>query len=434
MKEYSEYSKSLQQLAVRVLAGSSLEQEPDAIKASLDGAPSKFARQLISIEKRRASGIFFTASKLARFLLKEIDFSKQRRSFFDPACGVGDLLVAASSTLPICETIEGTIELWGQHLAGTDICSEFVIAAKARLVLAALARGAKSSGSSRRRRLSSLFPKIRVDNGYDSIHASDNNAVILLNPPFPLVNPPHECTWGTGKVSEAALFLHRCLEVVSPSTEIIAILPEVLRTGTNYEAWRSEVSQLADIKKVKVYGQFDQWTDIDVFLLVLRSSRRKAGGLVRWWHGSSEKSILGEYFDVHVGSVVPHRDRRIGKEYAFVQARMLPQWTIVNRINSRRRFSGTVFTPPFVVVRRTSRPGDSPRAIGTIVAGRRKKVAVENHLIVLTPKDKKLESCTRVLNILLNSKKTEKWLDQRIRCRHLTVSALKELPIRGYAQ
>jgi hypothetical protein len=91
-----------------------------------------------------------------------------------------------------------------------------------------------------------------------------------------------------------------------------------------------------------------------------------------------------------------------------------------------RRFAGTTYQPPFVVVRRTSRRGDRHRAIGTIIAGHG-PVAVENHLLILQPRDGSVRSCRRLLRVL-RSPRTDEWFDQRLRCRHLTVAAMLELP------
>ena len=66
------------------------------------------------------------------------------------------------------------------------------------------------------------------------------------------------------------------------------------------------------------------------------------------------------------------------------------------------------------------------RAIATIITGK-EEVSVENHLIVLIPHDLSLESCKELM-LRLRSKETDEWLNERIRCRHLTVSALNELP------
>jgi hypothetical protein len=91
-----------------------------------------------------------------------------------------------------------------------------------------------------------------------------------------------------------------------------------------------------------------------------------------------------------------------------------------------RRFSTEPFIPPFVVVRRTSRVGQSHRAVGTIVTGS-EPVAVENHLLVLIPRHSSLPKCRDLIRVL-RSGQTNEWFDRRIRCRHLTAAALRQLP------
>jgi hypothetical protein len=82
--------------------------------------------------------------------------------------------------------------------------------------------------------------------------------------------------------------------------------------------------------------------------------------------------------------------------------------------------------PPFVVIRRTSSPSDKFRASGTIIAGK-KAVAVENHLIVIRPKNSTLKDCNELLK-LLKSEQTNNFLNERMRCRHLTVGIVKKIP------
>jgi hypothetical protein len=79
------------------------------------------------------------------------------------------------------------------------------------------------------------------------------------------------------------------------------------------------------------------------------------------------------------------------------------------------------------VVRRTSSPSDPHRAVATVVLGKR-PVAVENHLIVLLPKNKTLRACRQAMR-LLRDDSTDKRLDRTMRCRHLTVEAVASLPI-----
>ena len=176
-----------------------------------------------------------------------------------------------------------------------------------------------------------------------------------------------------------------------------------------------------------MHGRFDKWTDVDVFILTLsKTNSKKSVGRI-WWKSikKAHQGRIGDRFKVHVGAVVPHRDLQKGPCVAYVHARTLTPWREVKRIGERRKFNGTLFEPPFVAVRRTSRPGDK-RAIASIVRGKR-KVAVENHLIVLFPKRKTIGECRKLVQVL-KSAETDRWLNKRIRCRHLTVQALQELP------
>ena len=100
----------------------------------------------------------------------------------------------------------------------------------------------------------------------------------------------------------------------------------------------------------------------------------------------------------------------------------------VTDLQERIQCNEKSFRPPFVMVRRTSRPRDRFRAAGTIIAGKQ-DVAVENHLLVLMPKDRTLRSCRALLKVLQHPGSSD-WLNRRICCRHLTVSSLRELPWR----
>jgi hypothetical protein len=80
-----------------------------------------------------------------------------------------------------------------------------------------------------------------------------------------------------------------------------------------------------------------------------------------------------------------------------------------------------------VVIRRTSRPGDAYRATATVIGGE-SPIAVENHLLVCEPKDRKLATCKKLM-LQLKTDAVNKYLNGRIRCRHLTVQAIEELPL-----
>ncbi len=221
-----------------------------------------------------------------------------------------------------------------------------------------------------------------------------------------------------------------CVTRSEPGTRIVAILPDVLRSGSRYEKWRSLFQQRIDLTKIEVVGQFDRHADVDVFIAVgVIRKTTKVNGKANWipYEKGHGRTISGK-FDVSVGAVVSYRDPHRGPWYPFIHARGIPAWEVVSSISHHRRFMGRTFEPPFVVVRRTSRPGDKNRAVGTIISGR-SSIAVENHLLVLQPRDVSLAACHKLLCLLRESATSER-LDRRIRCRHLTVSSLRELPWR----
>ncbi|MFI6652835.1 transposase [Streptomyces sp. NPDC050529] len=78
----------------------------------------------------------------------------------------------------------------------------------------------------------------------------------------------------------------------------------------------------------------------------------------------------------------------------------------------------------------TSRPGQGSKGgssgAGVLVVGD-EPMAVDNHLIVAGPKSAGIDRCRELLRVL-ERPETAKWLDERIRCRHLTVTAIRSLP------
>lgn len=149
-----------------------------------------------------------------------------------------------------------------------------------------------------------------------------------------------------------------------------------------------------------------------------------------WWSPPALGGVsVGDRFDVRVGTVVPHRDKDAGQLSPYLRARELPIDGEYKPGNVQRRHEGKRFRPPFVVVRRTSRPDASApsRLAPTLIRGK-EPVLVENHLIVCAPRDRKLASCEDLIEAL-TARTTTKWLDQRLRCRHLTVTAIRDVPL-----
>jgi hypothetical protein len=155
-------------------------------------------------------------------------------------------------------------------------------------------------------------------------------------------------------------------------------------------------------------------------------SRREANATASWTAKHLGGS-LADVCEVSVGALVAYRDPGLGPWRAYVDARSrsgVPEMTPL----TRRRFAGSVTMPPFVVIARTNRParGSGPRVQATVMRGER-PIAVENHLLVLTPHDHTVRGCRAVVEILESPRATA-FLDGRLRCRHLTVGAVGEIP------
>ncbi|HZV74956.1 MAG TPA: hypothetical protein VFF79_14670, partial [Conexibacter sp.] len=136
---------------------------------------------------------------------------------------------------------------------------------------------------------------------------------------------------------------------------------------------------------------------------------------------------LADVCDVSVGSLVAYREPLLGKRRAYLDARNRGSERYVIPIEERP-FRGRVVRPPFVVIGRTNAParGFGPRLRATIVRGDR-PVAVENHLLVLDPHDKTLRGCRAIVRTV-EAQRATTFLDARLRCRHLTVGAVEEIP------
>jgi hypothetical protein len=339
---------------------------------------------------------------------------------------MGDLLLAAADIIPLGKTLPKTLKRWGRQLAGTDLHPEFIEGTKARLVL--LARQRHGNDAPSVESYKELFPNIRIGNGLGRCAQYRLATHLLLNPPFGLVNAPANCKWAGGRVSEAALFVTTALERATPGTEILAILPDVLRSGSFTERWRNRVEELSHVHMVEPYGIFDESADVDVFLL--RLIRRKGADdtdVEPWRAGVQQaKTTIADFFDVHVGRVVPHRDEQVGPRRSYIHPRCVPTWTVMKNFSETRKHSGLVYKPPFTVIRRTSRPGHPYRATATVIGGK-KPLVVENHLIVCEPFDRKLATCKKLMQHL-KSEAVNKYLDARIRCRHLTVDSVRTIP------
>ena len=393
-----------------------------------NGETASALRRLIPLDVRKQAGMFFTSAEIAEKVAKRLSpLLKTGVDIFDPACGAGNLLVACCQYLPCGKSFYDTVRIWSELMKGCDLFPEFIRAARLRLVITAANRHAKENINLGEISTENLFLGLKIGDAF-SLGAAPSKCVVI-NPPFGYMTAPEDCGWGNGKIQIAGWFMERLLQMASEGQHLVAVLPDVLRSGTRYERWRDMICSLVSKISIEPAGRFDTDTDIDVFIVHLiagggRKHSTKWPDIPPTNKGLTMK--VSDHFEIHVGSVVPHRDPIEGESYPYIHARTAVPWQTLERISERRQSIRKVFSPPFVVVRRTSSPSDKHRCVGSIV-NESQEVAVENHLVVLLPKDGSLESCRWLLDSLMYSA-TDEWLNHRIRCRHLTVSALRDLP------
>jgi hypothetical protein len=389
----------------------------------LNGAPYKAFRQAIDLADRRDAGTFFSgpaiAARLAGMLWSELP---DHAVVVDPTCGMGDLLLAYADRLPIADTLEETLAAWGECLGGLDLRSDLVRMTKVRLVMLARARGGFGGLLNG---IDDIFPMIQVGSALSGSPILAKADGFLFNPPFGQTTPNISPPWSAGQINAAALFLDALLEGPTSPKPIAAVLPEVLRSGSRYGRFREHLAVKGLAGTFQSLGRFDAWTDVDVFVTLLKPS--EAGGV---WPDpvTIGGATVGSGFTVRVGAVVPHRHENVGPERPYLCAKTTTAWDNGFIPTSSRAFAGTVFKPPFVVIRRTSSPSDRHRAVGTVIIGAQ-DVAVENHLIVAKPLKGGVAACRELL-IVLKSSETSEHLNRMLRCRHLTTGAVAAIPWR----
>ena len=390
----------------------------------LNGRAGQMCIELLKPATQRSLGAFFTPSAMAaRFAAEVSEFDPSYSVAFDPACGAGDLLLHLAAQLPIARTASQTMNLWSSRLLGRDLSREFVSAARLRLLLLAVARGAQLDGAPSV--LASKLRGIKVGDGLNVVKPYRLATHVVMNPPFGVVSAPDNSKGRRGSTTAAALFVDRAVVLCRPGTRVAAIVPEVLRTGTSYQIWRDYISSRTRSNCTRSLGRFSSHADVDVTLKLWTVTEETNRLCAKRKESRITRPCVGDKFAVTVGPVVPHRHAENGKEHAFLHTRNAAAWRHIRRINERRHFEGRLCKPPFVVIRRTSRPGDRFRATASLVLGAR-PIAVENHLLVATPRRGGVSICTRLLR-LLRTEAVNRALDRSMRCRHLTTASVLEL-------
>ncbi len=365
---------------------------------------------------KKALGAFFTPDEMATELCAGASGRIQAGApTIDPAIGDGQLLLAAAAHLPTRNTLDATMEAWGKVLYGGDIEASFVHAARKRLIAAA----AKRVGEHAPKDVPlDWLPGIRLQD-FAAREDLGEFDVFLLNPPF-----THErakaLKWASGKVNTAAVFVHRIAEHATPGSAVSAILPDVLRSGSRYEAWRKSIDHLMPSSSISPWGAFDDDTGVDVFLGDFQVGH--SGPSRAWTPPPGESHRLEQSFNLKVGPLVDYRAPKEGKVVRYLDRDWIRDGTI-----HKRKFRGPLIDGPFVTVHRTSAPRDTPRLRARTMA-ESGSYAVENHLITVKPRSGQLRDCERLVK-WMQTKSIREWVNERAACRHLTIRLLRNLPL-----
>lgn len=390
----------------------------------INGEPQVFVSSVLDRKSRRQDGIFFSGKAWAARLADMVNLAGCQR-FVDPSCGTGDLLLEIANRLPLRDCPRETIRDWSEKLVGTDIHEPFVRIAWGRITALAVLRHERDKFAP----LSAqdlLIPRSwGVKNGLIDAPSLRPNDCVIMNPPYHRTKV-YDSLICEGSITSAAVFLENALIAAPAGVIIIALVPDVIRSGSRYQKLRDLISSKAEIKSFEPVGEFGPEADIDVAILFAKTKNDSRSQQSYHFVSPSKFKTVGNLFHVHVGSVVPHRTPTSGHWRPYLTVASVSPWEELMKRPKKRRFSAAPFKGPFVVIRRTSSPSDKQRARASLVTIS-DDIYVENHLIVCQPKDGRLETCRELVDVL-SRKSTDDWLNYRIRCRHLTVGAVAEIP------
>lgn len=399
----------------------------------LNGHPAAAISDILGRPRRRLQGIFFSGPQWATLIARALPVDRCDR-ILDPACGIGDLLLAVARELPLGPTLQDTLQAWSVRLAGSDLHASFLELAWLRLQALAMERHGMAHP---RLQLATACPtSFRVANALKESWALRAGDGLVMNPPFQAIAAPRGTVTSAGRVTAALPFLERAVGHAPPGIRVVALVPEVLRSGSRYGRLRDWLSQRCDGLRFEAHGLFSEEANIDVALLVAttRAPSSPKGTPVPLAAPTmtfvaepvAPGRRLGDVCTVRVGAVVPHRTLKNAPRQPYIAVADISPWT---ETTPRREagYRATAHKPPFVAVRRTSGPKDKERIRATVVKGKQ-PILVENHLLVLKPHKDTLAACRELME-QLRQPHTHDWLNQRIRCRHLTVGAVCEIPL-----
>lgn len=423
MESFIYYNQHLREAALK-LSNDSLSLVKDEILSTKDA--QQYLRDNENINTLRASGVFFTGDALSSECASYIEKDYEELRVLDPCCGTGNLLVAVAKRLEMGNGLAETLVIWNEKLHGFDIFEGFVEATKLNIIIEALKRGAISDGYALEQYLT-ILSNIRCIDSLKDVSYELSFTHILMNPPYNLSIIDNYNHWKSGKVNLAAVFVDHYITLSKEGTRLIAILPDVLRSGSRYDNWRSFIQKKLSAEII-LRGKFDSKTDVDVFILV--GTITKSGCDIKW-NGTKvnyPRTTISDYFSVSIGKLVPYRDPLIGDSHKYIYPKGMTNWSEIKSdlLLDTIKHSSKPILPPFLVIKRTSSPKDKNRAVAQLITGKL-PVFVENHLIVVKHSCSNLEACRKLL-MYLRTDEVNAFLNDFIRCRHLTVKSIKMIP------
>lgn len=418
---------SLSSFATTLMSAGSPDDETMSEKLVSDlmnGHATDFVYSTLSLADRRKHGIFFSGPAWAKKILSGQKMARWQR-FIDPSVGVGDLLIEVCNYLPLEGSPSKTIEDWAGRLVAIDLRKSFLDIAWLRIQALAVHRHSVEKNQTSDFVFRGLPKNFIVGDALTIDLNLRQYDCVVMNPPYQRIIAPTKSIVGKGKRSAAALHLEHVILQAPPGVGVFALVPDVLRSGSSYERFRREFREIADVSSFDPFGAFGIQADIDVAILAATTKAPTCENQVVKMESTQDKKV-GDFFDVSVGPVVPHRTPITGKMYGYLTAKNAVVGKDISLPEEFASYACRVEKGPFVIVRRTSSPSDRKRARSTLVTYS-KELLVENHLLILKPKDKKVSTCRALLRVL-NDQSTDMWLNKFIRCRHLTVGSLKQLP------
>lgn len=390
----------------------------------MNGHATDFVYNTLSLSDRRSHGVFFSGASWAKKILAGRDLTGWQR-FVDPSVGVGDLLLEVCRSLPLNKTANETIKDWADRLVAVDLRKSFLDIAWMRVQALVFHRHAAEKGQSNKIIFKELPDNFLVGDALEIDLQLTPNDCVVMNPPYQRIQAPENSFAGKGKRSAAALHLEHIIRTAPPGVGIFALIPDVLRSGSSYAKFRMELTNLINLISFEPFGAFGTQADIDVAILVA-TSKAPEEVFIEPDPEVCNELCVEEFFSVSVGPVVPHRTPTNGKLCGYLTAKNAAVGQEIKAASEFATYNCRIERGPFVIVRRTSSPSDKKRARSTLFSSR-EETLVENHLLILKPKDRKISTCRLLLNVL-DHERTDAWLNHRIRCRHLTVGAIKSLP------